>query len=162
MAQDAIPIGLKAYIAVHHVHHWGVIVFAVARCLRFRCNDVNYEEQSFEGSWDAEKLQNHTAKLHAFVSQPSLSLFINLVAHSPKNMASNVAFKAMYMILGWSVPASTKLVDTDGINSLKLPGSLKVDVVNFIVKAIFRSGRHAVVNYVQYGRTSSDCWIFYL
>ena len=77
-------------------------------------------------------------------------------------MASNVTLKVMYMILGWYVPASTKLVDTDGINSLKLPGSLKVDVVNFIVKAICRSGRQTVGIYVQYGGTSSDCWIFYL
>ena len=55
-------------------------------------------------------------------------------------MAMNdVAFNVMYMRLGFSAPAETELVRTEGINSLRLLGGLNIDHVKSLVKAICRS-----------------------
>ena len=63
-------------------------------------------------------------------------------------MASNVAFKAMYVRLDWSDQAAAKLVDTESINSLKLFRSLTIDRIKFIVKAICCQVGNAVGNAV--------------
>ena len=42
---------------------------------------------------------------------------------------NDVAFNTMYKRLGYSAPASMKLVRTEGINNLRLIGGLNIDDV---------------------------------
>ena len=57
---------------------------------------------------------------------------------------NDVAFDAMYVRLGFSDPAATELVRTEGINSLRLLGGLNADRVKYLVKAICRPGGAAI------------------
>ena len=63
-------------------------------------------------------------------------------------MVMNVAFEAMYIVLGWSDLAAVEVVETEGINTLRLLGSLKVDRVKSSVKDICCTGKKAVRNAV--------------
>ena len=55
-------------------------------------------------------------------------------------MAQNNLFKKMYERLGWSDKALTKLVHTEGINTLELLGTLTVEHAKSVGKDIRRPG----------------------
>ena len=57
---------------------------------------------------------------------------------------NDVAFDPMYARLGFSDPAATELVRTEGINTLRLLGGLNVNRVKSLVKAICRPGGAAI------------------
>ena len=59
---------------------------------------------------------------------------------------NGVVFNTMYKRLGFSALATTELVRTEGINSLRLLGGLNIDCVTSLVKAILRPAGDAIGN----------------